>query len=223
MHMVTGLPELPRVLHPKTGDVVVAQNLPTGRGRWTPLRKCLVIEGIKNGLISEEYALANYGFSKDELLNMQALYSRFGLSGLKVEKRYVGMGMGNYVPREETVPCMIEVQDVVLGEEDGAAPGIIEVRDVVLDREAGTVHVGRRHVHFPLQQVLVLELLMLNAGRVVSHDELMAYLYDARKRERADQAILKVLVCNLQKKLRCESSHTYIETVWGLGYRFRDA
>ena len=205
MHMATGLPELPKMFHPKTGDVILAQNLPTGGGRWTPLRKCLVIEGISKGLISEEGALAKYGFSKDELLKMRALYERFGLSGLGVGKMEMGMSAGHCVPQE------------------GAMPSVIEVQNVMLDRGAGTVHVGRRHVHFPLQQVLVLELLMLNAGRVVSHDELMAYLYDARKRERADQAILKVLVCNLQKKLRCESSHTYIETVWGLGYRFRDA
>ena len=91
MHIATGLPELPKMFHPKTGDVILAQNLPTGGGRWTPLRKCLVIEGISKGLISEEGALAKYGFSKDELLKMRALYERFGLSGLGVGKMEMGM------------------------------------------------------------------------------------------------------------------------------------
>ena len=205
MHMDTGLQALPMMFHPKTGDVVVAHNLPAGEGRWTPARKCLVIEGISKGLISEEDALAKYGFSKDELLKMRAPYEQFGLSDLSVGKMEMSMSTGHLTPQE------------------GAVPGVIEVQDVILDREAGTVHVSRRHVHCTPQQLLVLELLMLNAGRVVACDELMAYLYDVRQRKRASREILRVLVCSLQKNLRGYGDHTYIDTVWGRGYRLKDA
>jgi DNA-binding response OmpR family regulator len=203
--MGTGLQALPMMFHPKTGDVVVAHNLPAGEDRWTPARKCLVIEGISKGLISEEDALAKYGFSKDELLKMRALYEQFGLSGLSVGKMEMNVSTGHLTPQE------------------GAVPGVIEVQDVILDREAGTVHVSRRHVHCTPQQLLVLELLMLNAGRVVAYDELMAYLYDVRQRKRASREILRVLVCSLQKNLRGYGDHTYIDTVWGRGYRLKDA
>ncbi len=101
---------------------------------------------------------------------------------------------------------------------DGADPAI-EIGDVRLDAGRHEVTVRGSSVHLPLKEFELLEVLMANAGRVVSRDTLIELVWGDD--HVGDTKTLDVHVKRLRAKLETDSSRpTHITTVRGLGYRF---
>lgn len=99
------------------------------------------------------------------------------------------------------------------------APDVVEVEDLIIDRSRYTVYRkqgGRRiTLHFPRQQFELLYFLAAHPGRVFSREELLARLW-----ENNDLMVRTVDVH--VRKIRARLGSAYIETVKGIGYRFRE-
>ncbi len=94
----------------------------------------------------------------------------------------------------------------------------LRVSDVVLDRETRTVHVGERSINLTPSEFELLETLMASPGRVFSREELLDGLTGAASVERT----VDVHIRNLRAKMEPDPGEPrYIETVFGIGYRFR--
>ena len=96
---------------------------------------------------------------------------------------------------------------------------VIRAADVVLDRGTRAVRVGERDVHLTPFEFDLLAALMSAPGRVYSRLELLdrvqGTLYEGYERT------IDVHVRNLRAKIEADSSNPrYIETVYGVGYRF---
>lgn len=104
-----------------------------------------------------------------------------------------------------------------------AAPGdksaVIAVQDVVLDNKKRTVTQAGRELSLTLKEFELLRLLMMNKGHVLTRDVLLdsvwGYEYVGETRT-VDVHILKL------RKLLSDDSERYIETVRGVGYKFRE-
>ena len=102
----------------------------------------------------------------------------------------------------------------------GLAPvetGLLRAGDIVLDKEARTVRVGERHVNLTPSEYEILFTLMMAPGRVFRRDELIDSLGGAAAVERT----VDVHIRNLRSKIEPDPANPrYIETVFGVGYRF---
>jgi len=104
---------------------------------------------------------------------------------------------------------------------DGPAPAveIIEVGDVKLDAARHEVFVHDSLVPLPLKEFELLELLLLNAGRVLTRDLLIDRIWGPNYY--GDTKTLDVHIKRLRAKLETDPANpTRIVTVRGVGYRY---
>ena len=99
------------------------------------------------------------------------------------------------------------------------APAHLHAADIVLDQAAHTVTVAERYVDLTPSEFDLLAVLMATPGRVFSRSELLDRLqgdaYEGYERT------IDVHVRNLRTKMEPDPSKPrYIETVFGVGYRF---
>jgi DNA-binding response OmpR family regulator len=91
--------------------------------------------------------------------------------------------------------------------------------DLVLDIPTRTVRVGGKIVHVTTTEYRLLEELVRHAGRVLSHEFLLKQVWGSEYV--GDTHYLKVFIRRLRQKLDDTMEHPrYIQTVWGMGYRF---
>ena len=96
--------------------------------------------------------------------------------------------------------------------------GLLRVADIVVDKESRSVRVGDRNVNLTPSEYDLLLALMCSPGRVFSRDELLDGLKGAASVERT----VDVHIRNLRAKIEPDPANPrYLETVFGVGYRFR--
>ncbi|MEV6526614.1 response regulator transcription factor [Longispora sp. NPDC051575] len=98
-------------------------------------------------------------------------------------------------------------------------PGTLEAGPVRMDVDRHTVSVSGGTVQLPLKEFELLELLLRNAGRVLTRGQLIDRVWGADYV--GDTKTLDVHVKRLRSKIEPEpSTPRYIVTVRGLGYKF---
>jgi two-component system, OmpR family, response regulator RegX3 len=104
-------------------------------------------------------------------------------------------------------------------EPDDLMPGTVEVGPVRMDVERHVVSVDGRQISMPLKEFDLLELLLRNAGRVLTRGQLIDRVWGADYV--GDTKTLDVHVKRLRSKIEPDPAHPkYLVTVRGLGYKF---
>jgi two-component system, OmpR family, response regulator RegX3 len=107
-------------------------------------------------------------------------------------------------------------------EEELDRPEVLDVGDVRLDAARHEVFVRGSSVALPLKEFELLELLMANAGRVLTRDVLIDRIWGPNYF--GDTKTLDVHIKRLRSKLEPDSARpTRIVTVRGVGYRYERA
>ena len=99
----------------------------------------------------------------------------------------------------------------------GVAAGRLCVGDIELDTGARSVAQAGRRVELAAREFDLLHALMLNAGRVLSREQLEQHLYGWG--QEVDSNAIEVHVHHLRRKLGAEA----IRTIRGIGYTMRAA
>ena len=95
---------------------------------------------------------------------------------------------------------------------------VIQIQDLEINPDTFQVKVGENIIDLTNMEFQTLYLLTSNPGRVFSRNQIL----DAVKKDsitNLDRSI-DALILRLRKKLSTDKN--YIETVWGIGYRFRE-
>jgi len=96
---------------------------------------------------------------------------------------------------------------------------VVAIGDLVIDVAARRVRVHGEEVHLTPTEYRLLAELVRQAGAVVPHQALIAQVWGPDFS--ADAQHLKVFVRRLRQKLGDDAERPrYIQTVWGMGYRF---
>ncbi|MGH8823067.1 MAG: response regulator [Jiangellaceae bacterium] len=99
------------------------------------------------------------------------------------------------------------------------APAVLEAGPVRMDVERHVVTVGDQSVRLPLKEFELLELLLRNAGRVLTRGQLIDRIWGADYV--GDTKTLDVHVKRLRAKIEPDPTQpTHLLTVRGLGYKF---
>ncbi|GEA88135.1 response regulator transcription factor [Cellulomonas cellasea] len=105
--------------------------------------------------------------------------------------------------------------------DDDLDDGTLEVGPVRLDVERHTVHVRGALVAFPLKEFELLELLLRNAGRVLTRGQLIDRIWGSDYV--GDTKTLDVHVKRVRAKIEDDPANpTMLQTVRGLGYKIAD-
>lgn len=99
------------------------------------------------------------------------------------------------------------------------ADGVLEYHGIVLDSDRHQLHVRGEPVSLPLKEFELLELLMVNTGRVLTRGQIIDRVWGSDYF--GDTKTLDVHIKRLRSKIEVHPSEpTVIVTVRGLGYRF---
>ena len=137
--------------------------------------------------------------------------------------RVLGLEMGadDYVTKPFSPRVLVARIRAVLRRsgQNPPEPEVLRAADITLDRGTHTVSVGDRLVDLTPSEFDLLSALMSSPGRVFTRVDLLARvqgtLYEGYERT------IDVHVRNLRAKIEPSSRHPrYIETVYGVGYRF---
>ena len=97
---------------------------------------------------------------------------------------------------------------------------IIEIRGVRIDKTARRVWVNGEEKQFTTKEFDLLTFLASNPDRVFTKDEIFRNIWDMDSI--GDIATVTVHIKKIREKVEADSSNPqYIETIWGVGYRFR--
>jgi len=96
----------------------------------------------------------------------------------------------------------------------------IEIRDLVIDKSTRFVHLAEKELNLTTKEFDILFLLASNPDRVFSKEELFERIWELDSQ--GDLATVMVHIRKLREKMESDPSNPlYVETVWGVGYRFR--
>lgn len=133
------------------------------------------------------------------------------------------LGADDYVTKPFGMRELVARIHAVMRRVDGEAesdPEVLRAADVVLDRGAYSVTVANRPISLTPSEFELLAILMGTPGRVYSRAQLLERLQgeDGESVERT----IDVHIRNLRAKIEpVPGEPRYIETVFGIGYRFR--
>ena len=102
----------------------------------------------------------------------------------------------------------------------GAKGDIIEIRGIRIDKVSRQVFVRDEEKSFTNKEFDLLVCLAENPNRVFSKEELFSKIWGLESY--GDNATVTVHVKKIREKIEIDSSNPqYIETIWGVGYRFK--
>ncbi|TMD03076.1 MAG: response regulator transcription factor [Chloroflexi bacterium] len=94
---------------------------------------------------------------------------------------------------------------------------VVEVGDVRLDADAWTVTIAGHPVALTPKEFAILELLMQNAGRLLSRTQIEEQVWDTDLHTESN--LLEVYIARLRRKLGAGGATDLITTIRGAGYR----
>jgi DNA-binding response OmpR family regulator len=133
------------------------------------------------------------------------------------------LGADDYVTKPFNVRELTARVRAVLrrGQRATNEPDLLRAADIVLDRTKVTVSVGGRDVDLTRSEFELLAVLISSPGRVFSRldllDRMSGDAYEGYERT------VDVHIRNLRSKIESDPKHPkYVETVYGMGYRFAE-
>ena len=96
-----------------------------------------------------------------------------------------------------------------------ADDGIIKVGDIEIHTGSFEVYKKGENIYFSTREFQLLQYLMENAGKVLTREQIFGHVWGT---EFGDMGTVAVNIKNIRDKI--DPDNEYINTVWGVGYKF---
>ena len=144
-----------------------------------------------------------------------------GLSGLDEKVKCLGFGADDYLTKPFHKLELVARLQAIVRRTRGHSDAVIRTGLLEVNLENKMAEVEGKPVKLTGKEYAILELLSLRKGSTLTKENFLNHLYGGM--DEPDLKIIDVFVCKLRKKLsEATGGDTYIETVWGRGYRLRD-
>lgn len=97
---------------------------------------------------------------------------------------------------------------------------VLQYKDILIKPDSFFVTVGGQEVRLTRREYLILELLMKNPGKVFTKNNIYESVWN--EEFLGEDNAVNVHISNIRQKLaKVNSEETYIETVWGIGFKMK--
>ncbi len=138
----------------------------------------------------------------------------------EVDDRVLGLDSGadDYLIKPFDVKELLARVRALLRRPTQTFADILTVQDISIDSAKHEVTKSGKPLSLTLKEYAILEYLLLNAGSVVTREQLLEHCWDFAYS--AFSNITDVYIKQLRKKLG-DTNEAYIETIRGVGYKFK--
>ncbi len=139
----------------------------------------------------------------------------------ELDERVAGLNLGadDYMTKPFFVEELVARLHALVRRAAGERMSILQSGDLTVNLLTREVHVGEKPVRLTAREFNLLEYLMRSPGRVLTRTQILervwGYDFDPSTN------LVDVHIQRLRKKLACEGKESPIETLRGVGYRFR--
>lgn len=103
---------------------------------------------------------------------------------------------------------------------DNTESDVLQYKDICMERNGFRVTVSNTDIKLTKREYMILELLMTNPGKVFTKNNLYESVWN--EEFLGEDNAVNVHISNLRQKLaKVNPSETYIETVWGIGFKMK--
>lgn len=139
----------------------------------------------------------------------------------ELDERLEGLNLGadDYITKPFYVEELIARIEAVIRRTSGDPMTLLQCGDLIVDLVSREVKQGERTIDLTPREFSLLEYLMRSPGRVFPRTQILEHVwgYDFEP----GSNLVDVNIQRLRKKLDPEGEEQYIETIRGVGYRFR--
>ena len=92
-------------------------------------------------------------------------------------------------------------------------------RELIIDYSQRTVIIKNKKIDFSNKEFEIIKLLSMNAGQIFDREKIYEVVWGFEAN--GDSAVIKEHIRKIRMKLARYSENEYLETVWGVGYRWK--
>lgn len=141
--------------------------------------------------------------------------------------RGLGLGADDYITKPFSpselvarVKAHLARYERLIGSSTASENDIIEIRGIRIDKTARRVWVNDEEKQFTTKEFDLLSFLAQNPNHVFTKEELFRQIWDMESI--GDIATVTVHIKKIREKIELDTAKPqYIETIWGVGYRFK--
>lgn len=131
------------------------------------------------------------------------------------------LGANDYVTKPFNNDELLARMKVHLKNNTNSDSSILKIKDILLDSNSFKVSCNGKDINLSKIEFEILKLLMQNCNQVVTKSVLFDKVWDTV--DSADENTLNVHISKIRNKLKkANPSEEYIETIWSIGYKFKN-